>query len=250
MSGSAAQGRRAGGDGPGWSSRSAWGRACPASCVPSAYWEPKEPPWSRGRWHVPHPGALGSLTPALPSAPGVQARGSFGVWVAGAWCIPGTFAAAPAPTLHRDKQQKPSHSPGCSPEINRGSYLWRHVCNGPMNFMEMRCCGGVRYWVLLLLLLKLRPLKSHPSAASPVRALGRVGDAQAERGGGRAGQRGLRHRRAGSGTATLPRHEGLSTVRFYSPHTPLLKCKKRKNLNRVLFALKTLSMICELSQPW
>lgn len=49
----------------------------------------------------------------------------------------------------------------------------------------------------------------------------------------------------------LLRHEGLSTVMFYSPHTPLLKCKKRKkNLNRVLFALKTLSMICELSQPW
>lgn len=47
-----------------------------------------------------------------------------------------------------------------------------------------------------------------------------------------------------------PLREGLSIVMFYSPHTPLLKCKKRKkNLNRVLFTLKTLSMICELSQP-
>lgn len=65
-------------------------------------------------------------------------------------------------------RRKPLHSPGCSPEINGGSYLWRHVCNGPMNFMEIRCCGGVWYWVLLPPLLKLMPLKSHPSAASPV----------------------------------------------------------------------------------
>lgn len=163
---------------------------------------------------------------------------------------PRRFAAAPAPTLHRDKQQKASHSPGCSPEINGGSYLWRHVCNGPMNFMEMRCCGGVRYWVLPLLLLKLRPLKSHPSAAFQCGHWDETETRGQSRSRGRAGQRGLRHRRAGSGTAARPRHEGLSTVRFYSPHTPLLKCKKRKNLNRVLFALKTLSMICELSQPW
>lgn len=28
--------------------------------------------------------------------------------------------------------------------------------------------------------------------------------------------------------AAAPLHEGLSTVMFYSPHTPQLKCKKRK----------------------
>lgn len=46
------------------------------------------------------------------------------------------FAAAPQPGLRpgiRTSKQNPWHSRGCSPEINGGSYLWRHVCNGPMN---------------------------------------------------------------------------------------------------------------------
>lgn len=105
----------------------------------------------------------------------------------------GGFAAAPQATvsglgpgrehgLHPPctgtNSRKPSYSPGCSPEINGGSYLWRHVCNGPMNFMEMRCCGGVWYWVLLL--LKLMPLKSHPSADSPVRRWDKDGDEDRE----------------------------------------------------------------------
>lgn len=70
--------------------------------------------------------------------------------------------------------QNPSPSPGCSPEMNGGHYLWRRVCNGPMNFMARRCCGSVRYWVLLL--LKLMPLKSQPSTASPARRWGEDGD--------------------------------------------------------------------------
>lgn len=60
--------------------------------------------------------------------------------------------------------------------------------------------------------------------------------------------------RAGTVHSPVLPHGGLSSVMVYSPHTPLLNCKEergeRKDLNRVLFTLKTLSMICELSQPW
>lgn len=41
--------------------------------------------------------------------------------------------------------------------------------------MEMRCCGGGWGWVLLLQ-LKLMPLKSHPSAAVPVQHWDKDGD--------------------------------------------------------------------------
>lgn len=121
--------------------------------------------------------------------------------------------------------------------------------------MEMRCCGGGWGWVLLLL-LKLMPLKSQP-AQPPRAARGqgqprgqeRVGTVahgqlgQQERalarcapciaavtmessGSPRTGHKGGWPRPQPHAAAPLP--EGLSTVMFYSPHTPLLKCKKRK----------------------
>lgn len=55
------------------------------------------------------------------------------------WAPHGRRCSHPAMGTSR---QKPSCRPGCSPEINGGSYLWRHVCNGPMNFTEARCRGG------------------------------------------------------------------------------------------------------------
>lgn len=135
-----------------------------------------------------------------------------------------------------------------------------------MNFTAMCCCGSVWHWAPLLL-LKLMPLKSHPGAAARVRCWDGDGDVrlrwlQGLRGGSTAPHpaqcqpRSIahsHHQQLGHSRAAL--YEGLSMVTFHSPHTPLLKCKnkkkkKEKNLNRVLFTLKTLSMICELSQPW
>lgn len=82
-----------------------------------------------------------------------------------------------------------------------------------MNFMEMRCCGSVWYWVLLLL-LKLMPLKSHPSAASPVRALGR-GRRRAGRAGAEAGQDSGGSRRRRAAAARRVKHCHV----LFSPHT-------------------------------
>lgn len=157
---------------------------------------------------------------------------------AGTW-----LGAQGAPTLLWDKQAKKHHpAPGCSPEINGGSYLWRHVCNGPMNFMEMRCCGGVWYWVLLRL-LKLMPLKSQPSAASLLQRWDKGSNEDRDARAQLAQRLGRGHRRVPGSCHTAAawhreqlRHEerwpsaqppGLSTVMFYSPHTPLPKCKKK-----------------------
>lgn len=99
--------------------------------------------------------------------------------------------------------QNPSPSPGCSPEMNGGRYLWRRVCNGPMNFTARRCCGGVRYWVLLLL-LKLMPLKSQPSAASPAQRWGEDGDEDGDARAQRAQRPGQREGALGPGWVLLP----------------------------------------------
>lgn len=126
--------------------------------------------------------------------------------------------------------------------------------------MEMRCCGGGWGWVLLLQ-LKLMPLKSHPSTATPVQRWDKDGDEDRDvwaqwhtaswasrsvpwpgaapwhRCHHRGTSRG--HQKAGAQgghswaqlRAAAPLREGLSTVMFYSPHTPLLKCKKRKKIS-------------------